>query len=212
MDVGSNPAIIYTTSGLSRGDKISKNNGTNTLTIKVDYDSNVTSQPASTTNDITVTINYQQDLGKIPVAFNGAGTVYRYGDTIEMLSIGDSVENKDYTTEQPHRGTAYLKHDVENYVIQSSYVCFDSYEEPSVEYCFKGGDGGASYDSNTNILRQATVNFLDASSCAFDSDNPLTGGKASVCNDTPGFLMVSNLGNVSATYGHVCAIATDGRS
>ena len=46
VDIVSNPAIIYTTSGLSRGDKISKNNGTNTLTIKVDYDSNVTSQPA----------------------------------------------------------------------------------------------------------------------------------------------------------------------
>ena len=212
VDVGSNPAIIYTTSGLSRGDTIAKNNGTNTLTIKVDYDSNVTSQPVSTTNNITVTINYQQDLGQVPTVFNGTGSVYRQGDTIEMLSIGDSVENKDYTIEQPHNATAYLKHDVENYVIQSSYVCFDSYEEPSVEYCFKGGDGGASYDSNTNILRQATVNFLDASSCSFDSNNPLVGGKTSVCNDTPGFFMVSEGGNVSATYGYVCAIATDGRS
>ena len=51
VDKGDNPAIIYTTSGLKRGDKISKNNGTNTLTVKVDYDSNVTSQPASTTNN-----------------------------------------------------------------------------------------------------------------------------------------------------------------
>ncbi len=66
VNKGDNPAITYTTSGLKRGDKLAKNNGTNTLTIKVDYDSSVTSQPASTTNNIIVTINYQQDLGQVP--------------------------------------------------------------------------------------------------------------------------------------------------
>ena len=48
VNKGDNSAIKYAISGLKRGDKILKNNGTNTLTIKVDYDSNVTSQPAST--------------------------------------------------------------------------------------------------------------------------------------------------------------------
>ena len=58
VNKGDNSAIKYAISGLKRGDKILKNNGANTLTIKVDYDSNVTSQPASTINNITVTINY----------------------------------------------------------------------------------------------------------------------------------------------------------
>ena len=43
INKGDNSAIKYTTSGLKRGDKIVKNNGTNTLTIKVNYDSSVTS-------------------------------------------------------------------------------------------------------------------------------------------------------------------------
>ena len=95
---GDNPAITYTTSGLKRGDKIAKNNGTNTLTIKVDYDSNVTSQPASTTNDITVTINYQQDLGQVP-----AYEAYSIGDTVQFAGsnwyvIKNSTGNEDYVT------------------------------------------------------------------------------------------------------------------
>ena len=90
VNKGDNPAITYTTSGLKRGDKIAKNNGTNTLTVKVDYDSNVTSQPISTTNDITVTINYQQDLGQVIVYDNysvgNSGRVY-HGD-IHSAHVG----------------------------------------------------------------------------------------------------------------------------
>ena len=98
VDKGDNPAIVYTTSGLKRGDKILKNNGTNTLTVKVDYDSNVTSQPASTTNDITVTINYQQDLGQIPEP-----RIYSIGDIVEFAGsnwkvIKNSTGNEDYVT------------------------------------------------------------------------------------------------------------------
>ena len=98
VNKGDNPAITYTTSGLKRGDKITKNNGTNTLTVKVDYDSNVTSQPASTTNNITVTINYQQDLGQVP-----AYETYSIGDTVQFAGsnwyvIKDSTAEEDYVT------------------------------------------------------------------------------------------------------------------
>ena len=98
VNKGDNPAIVYTTSGLERGDKILKNNGTNTLTIKVDYDSSVTSQPASTTNDITVTINYQQDLRQVQVY-----KTYSIGDTVEFAgsnwrTIKNSTAEEDYVT------------------------------------------------------------------------------------------------------------------
>ena len=98
VNKGDNPAITYTTSGLKRGDKIAKNNGTNTLTVKVDYDSSVTSQPASTTNDITVTINYQQDLGQVP-----AYEAYSIGDTVQFAGsnwkvIKASTAEEDYVT------------------------------------------------------------------------------------------------------------------
>ena len=63
IDTGNNPAIVYEVSGIEVGDKITKNNGTNVLTVKIDYNNNITSQPAITTSDITVTINYVQDIG-----------------------------------------------------------------------------------------------------------------------------------------------------
>ena len=98
VNKGDNPAITYTTSGLKRGDKLAKNNGTNTLTIKVDYDSSVTSQPASTTNNIIVTINYQQDLGQVPES-----GLYSIGDIVEFAGsnwrvIKNSTSAEDYVT------------------------------------------------------------------------------------------------------------------
>ena len=99
VNKGNNPAITYTTSSLKRGDKIAKNNGTNTLTVKVDYDSSVTSQPASTTNNITVTINYQQDLGQVPITYEA----YSIGDIIHYKNsdwyvIKNSSTTEDYVT------------------------------------------------------------------------------------------------------------------
>ena len=97
VNKGDNPAITYTTSGLKRGDKLAKNNGTNTLTIKVDYDSSVTTQPTSTTNNITVTINYQQDLGQVVVYDYEVGDTITYNGTTWRV-IKNSPSNEDYVT------------------------------------------------------------------------------------------------------------------
>ena len=73
-----NPAIIYTTSGLKRGNKIAKNGEKKYLTVKIEYDSNITSQPQNNDNDITIQMDYQQDLGQI-TAYN-----YVIGDKIAI--------------------------------------------------------------------------------------------------------------------------------
>ena len=57
-----NPAINYTVTGITEGTTLAKNGGTNTLTVTVDYEDSIESQPAVTTEDLTVTINYVQDL------------------------------------------------------------------------------------------------------------------------------------------------------
>ena len=119
VNKGNNPAITYTTSGLKRGDKLAKNNGTNTLTIKVDYDSNVTSQPASTTNNITVTINYQQDLGQVPEP-----GVYSIGDVVTFAGsnwrvIKNSTGNEDYVTLM--KETILTNSELGNYAIGDGY-------------------------------------------------------------------------------------------
>ena len=45
---------------------------------------------------------------------------------------------------------SYLKHDVVDDIITASYVCF---VYSNVEQCLKGGDGGLSFSSNTQIIR-----------------------------------------------------------
>ena len=93
-----NPAIIYTTSGLKRGDKISKNGDKKNLTVKIEYDSNVTSQPVLDDNDIIIEMNYQQDLGQVP-----SYEAYSIGDTVEFAGsnwyvIKNSTAEEDYVT------------------------------------------------------------------------------------------------------------------
>ena len=73
-----NPAIIYTTSGLKKGNTITKNGEKKYLTLKIEYDSNITSQPISNGNNITIEMDYQQDLGQVP-AYE-----YSIGDTVEF--------------------------------------------------------------------------------------------------------------------------------
>ena len=92
-----NDAISYTTSGLKKGAKLTKNGGKNILTIKVEYNASVTSQPTDTTSDLTVTLNYEQDLGQV-VAYD-----YVIGDQISFAGsnwyvIKNSIADEDYVT------------------------------------------------------------------------------------------------------------------
>ena len=213
VDKGNNPAITYTTSGLKRGDKIAKNNGTNTLTIKVDYDSSITSQPASTTNDITVTINYQQDLGQIDVThdFNGTGTIYRYytGETsgqTQTLTLNQNIEdylsNDQYKLEwsidpSTFNSINYLKHEVSNNVITASYMCFIA---DNTEHCMQGGkdSNNQSYYGANVLVLQGVQNWFtsNSGSCSIDAS-----GLHSYCYGA-GFVGVN-----ADSYGTVDSIA-----
>ena len=56
----------------------------------------------------------------------------------------------EYTTDASTLNrTYYLKHDVVDDIITASYVCFVTDEE----HCLKGGDGGESFASNTQIIQ-----------------------------------------------------------
>ena len=55
--------------------------------------------------------------------------------------------------------TYYLRHDIVEDVITSSYVCF---VYNNAEHCMKGGDGGSSFTQNTQIIKDfQTFNSLD---------------------------------------------------
>ncbi len=161
VNKGDNPAITYTTSGLKRGDKIAKNNGTNTLTVKVDYDSNVTSQPASTTNNITVTINYGQDLGQVP-----AYAAYGVGDTIEFAGsnwyvIRNSNANEDYVTLM--KETVLTNAELGNYALNGTSDIMEYYWDDN---CHNANHGYSSSNKsncdNTNSYATSKVKeFLE---------------------------------------------------
>ena len=130
VNTGNNPAITYTTSGLKRGDKIAKNNGTNTLTVKVEYDSSITFQSASTTNNIRVTINYQQDLGQVP-----AYEAYSIGDTVNFAGsnwkvIKASTTEEDYVTLM--KETVLTNAELGDYAYNSTYDTMIYHESSNV--------------------------------------------------------------------------------
>ena len=202
VNKGDNPAIIYTTSGLKRGDKLTKNNGTNTLTIKVDYDSSVTSQPTSTTNDITVTINYQQDLGQVVVENNvyafhttnlKANATYTYLQTI-MTNENRQLYQDGTELAQVH--PYYLKYTIAGDEITKRYVCFIA---DNTEHCMQGADGGVAYQDNVLVL-QGVQNWFTSNG---GSCNINASGNYSRCGGA-GFDYVR-----AFSYGYVDAYGVD---
>ena len=97
--------------------------------------------------------------------------------TVTYQGIGE------YTTDASTLGkTYYLKHDVEDDIITASYVCFVYNNE---EHCMKGGDGGASFAANTQMIQEYQTfyslnNVSNPSSsnpsCTFNSSISYCGG------------------------------------
>ena len=94
-----NDAITYTTSGVKQGDKLGVGEKA-TLSVKVEYNSEVTSQPSVTNKDLTVIMNYVQDIGKdSDVTYD----TYSVGDVVSFAGsnwyvIKDSSVEEDYVT------------------------------------------------------------------------------------------------------------------
>ena len=223
VTTGNNEAITYELEGIKRGDKVLKNNGTDTFTIKVTYNSSTTTQPSTLTSNIELTLNYEQDLGQIDVThdFNGTGTIYRYytgkssGQT-QTLSLNQNIE--DYLSNDSYKGEwstdpsnfnsiNYLKHEVSNYEITASYVCFIA---DNTEHCMQGVDGSY-YQTNVGILQGVQSWFTSDSnggSCSIDASG------YSYCNGAEFYdVRAESYGNVSSNAAGVdCLVDLSGDS
>ncbi len=160
VNKGNNSAIKYTTSGLKRGDKILKNNGTNILTIKVEYDANATVQQTNTTNDITVTINYQQDLGQITV-YNeySVGDVVNFSDS-NWRVIKNSTGNEDYVTLM--KETVLTNAELGNYAYGTGYDTMSYYWDNNCHPVAYGYSSSSYSCNNTNGYATSKVKeFLE---------------------------------------------------
>ena len=120
----------------------------------------------------------------------------------------------DYTTDASTLGkTYYLKHDVNDDIITNSYVCF---VYNNAEHCMKGGDGGASFETNTQTIKdfQTFNNLPDNANpsssnpgCYFRSSNShcYGGGLDQVYAESGGNVHVSGSSSEGCrvgSYGH----------
>ena len=109
-----------------------------------------------TTNDITVTINYQQDLGQVP-----AYEAYSIGDTIEFVGsnwrvIKNSTMDEDYVTLM--KETVLTNSQLGSYAYNETY---DTMEFTWRDNCHQNNHGYSSNDysncDNTNIYDDSKV-------------------------------------------------------
>ena len=195
-----NPAIKFTTSGIKEGDALNAG-GTATLTVKVEYDNNVTSQPENTKSELTVTLDYVQNDGTVVTPTNNV--VYRY--TTDRLNIGDSIEGIETTTDPSTLDkNFYLKHEIDSEnKITASYVCFVT----DSEHCMQGGDADY-YETNKALLQGQESWFTNnGGGCVFTASY-------SNCHGG-GFGRVDSYsdGGVNASVGSLaCVVSVDGPS
>ena len=130
VTTGNNTAITYEIEGIKKGDKILKNNQTDTFTIKVQYNPSTTQQPSTLTSDIQVTLNYQQDLGQVS-PYDG----YQIGDVITFNNanwrvIKASNENEDYVTVM--KETVLTNAELGSYAYNSTYDTMKYHDSSNV--------------------------------------------------------------------------------
>ena len=135
------------------------------IIAKFQNETAVTGNVNGQTETIEVKINAEQDDGNggftpTPTAFTG--TIYRWSTTYlankessaasdHPYSIANLTEGTDYVKNATLLNkTYYLKHDVVEDEITASYVCF---VYNNAEHCMKGGDGGASFAANTQMIK-----------------------------------------------------------
>ena len=246
VTTGNNTAITYELEGIKKGDKILKNNQTDTFTIKVQYNPSTTTQPSNLTSNIEVTLNYEQDLGETtPSIAAFTGTLYRNNpmpafngtlvdgegycatvlyndqslkfcaDTLTkcnyLLTVASDMGDIDTSESSCSEGIItlqesllttyteetksninknyYLKHIINNGMLEESYVCFIA---DNTEHCMQGGNQSY-YQTNVGILQGVQSWFTSNSgSCTINAS-----GTSSGCSGA-GFVHVS-----AYSYGYV---------
>ena len=91
-------------------------------------------------------------------------------DTCQKQTITAESLLGEYTTDASTLNkTYYLKHDVVDDIITASYVCF---VYNNAEHCMKGGDNGASFETNTQIIKDYQIFYNLNTVSNLSSSNP----------------------------------------
>ena len=133
---------------------------------KFQNETDVTGNVNGETQSIEVKINAEQDDGNggfTPAPTTFTGPIYRWSNTVLANKGSSGASNNPYSITNLTEGTDYvknagllnkthyLKHDIVDDEITASYVCF---VYNNTEHCMKGGDGGASFAANTQMIQE----------------------------------------------------------
>jgi len=189
-----NPAIKFTTSGLTEGDKLNAGSSA-VLTVKVEYDKDVTSQPTNTIASLQVTLDYVQDdgAGEVVTPPTTDSVLYRFG--MDTVNIGDSVDALNGTTEDYNTlgHNVFMKHILNDGKVESTEVCFIN----NGLHCLKQG----SYEANKTTL----VGIYGEDKCEIDDTKTL-------CKDSVNVLATSGGDLIVYTDTEDCDLNSDGSS
>ena len=169
MDPGN--VINYRIGGVQQGDKLGVGEKA-ILTVKVEYNSEVTSQPTNTGKDLTVTINYVQDLGNDVVTYD----TYSIGDVVNFAGsnwyvIKNSSSEEDYVSLM--KEAILTNEELGEYAISDTYgkmsyywsdTCHNSNAYGYTGYDESGCDGHNDYEGSKvkEYLEGTYINTLDA--------------------------------------------------
>ena len=145
-ETSSSDPIQVTKSGLEQGDTITKAGGTNTIEVTVKYNPEVTSQPTTTSSEVTLTINYQQDLGQVsppaPTYDYTVGQTLNYKGSTWYV-IKNSASNENYVTLM--KETVLTDEELGSYAYGSGYDTMSYYWDST---CHPGSYGYSEWDTS----------------------------------------------------------------
>ena len=194
---------------------------TMTVITKFQNETPIEGKYTKETQTLSIAINSEQDDGNGGMYTSFTGTIYRWNRTSLANKGSSDASNYPYTIANLKEGTDYvknatllnktyyLKHDVVEDEITASYVCF---VYNNAEHCLKGGDGGASFAANTQIIIDfQSFNNLPGNAdpgCNFYSDRSACygGGFYIVESGSGGFVRVHGSSSES------CDVYDDGSS
>ena len=193
LDIGRNAAATYCAYGDMGGNRVNS--------------CDIFSFGFNTKNECTTFIANNQDIVEQYQLTN-----ITCENTPQLLSTNFKTDPSELNTNY------YLKHDVVENVVTASYVCFVYNNQ---EHCLKGGDGGASFAANTQIIKdyQTFYNLPDKASdihntdrdsgCNFDYPNSYcdSGYFNHVIATSTGYTSVEN-----SSYLESCSVTSEGNS
>ncbi len=161
-----NPAIKFTTSGLTEGDALNAGDS-KVLTVKVEYSNSVTSQPDNLKSELTITLDYVQNDGS-------SGTVTPdnkfYSWETNYVTIGSSIDSIETTSDYRTLGKDYFfKYNINNAIIESVEMCFIK----NGMHCLRANEYETSKTTLLNIFGESQC-YTHESSINCSEDGNLT--------------------------------------